>query len=137
MISHFQNMMSVKRDLVQKAIWGRELSREEADRASRGLTERRFPKGSYICRKGEKLDYWTGVTHGLVKVSLVSEKGEAATFMEIRPGGWFGEGSLLKDEARKYDAVALYDSRVSLLNKATVSGSMKIARISTGFWCDC
>ena len=34
-------------------------------------------------------------------------------------GGWFGEGSVLKDEPRKYDLVALRDTRLAMLNKAT------------------
>ena len=34
-------------------------------------------------------------------------------------GGWLGEGSLLKDEPRRYDVVALRDSRVAFMPRAT------------------
>ena len=34
-------------------------------------------------------------------------------------GAWFGEGSLLKNEPRKYDVVALRESRVALMPRAT------------------
>ena len=34
-------------------------------------------------------------------------------------GGWFGEGSLLRTEPRRYDAVALRETRVALMPRAT------------------
>jgi CRP-like cAMP-binding protein len=34
-------------------------------------------------------------------------------------GGWFGEGSLLKHEARRYDAIAIRDSQIALMPRAT------------------
>jgi CRP-like cAMP-binding protein len=37
----------------------------------------------------------------------------------VPTGGWFGEGSLLKDEARKYDVMALRDTRVARMPRAT------------------
>lgn len=111
--------MSTANDLVRSAIWARELSADEIERARRGLTERLFSKGSYVCHRGDRLDHWTGVTTGLVKISAISRAGKAMTFAGIGPGGWFGEGSVLKDEPRKYDLVAIRDTRLALLNKAT------------------
>lgn len=111
--------MSTANDLGRTAAWARDLSPEEIERARRGLTERFFPKGSYICHRDDRLDYWTGVITGLVKISAISRTGKAMTFAGIGPGGWFGEGSVLKDETRKYDLVALRDTNLALLNKAT------------------
>lgn len=111
--------MSMASDLVRSAIWARELSADEIERARRGITERQFPKGSYICHRGDRLDYWTGVVTGLVKISAISRSGKAMTFAGVGPGGWFGEGSVLKDEPRKYDLVAIRDTRFVMLNKAT------------------
>jgi CRP-like cAMP-binding protein len=37
----------------------------------------------------------------------------------MRTGVWFGEGSLLKNEPRQYDLVALRDTRLALMNKNT------------------
>ena len=34
-------------------------------------------------------------------------------------GGWFGEGTVLKDEPRRYDVVALRDTQMALMNRAT------------------
>jgi CRP-like cAMP-binding protein len=106
-------------DLVRTAIWARELGEDEIERARRGLTERQFPKGAYVCHRGDRLDYWTGVITGLVKISAISRSGKAMTFAGVGPGGWFGEGSMLKDETRKYDLVALRATSLAMLNKST------------------
>ena len=37
----------------------------------------------------------------------------------LHAGGWFGEGSVLKTEPRKYDVVALRDSRLAFMPRAT------------------
>ncbi|MGE0500474.1 MAG: Crp/Fnr family transcriptional regulator [Rhizobiaceae bacterium] len=106
-------------EFVETAGWARELAPEEFERARRGITERAFSKGNYVCHRGDRFDYWTGVINGLVKISAVSRSGKAVTFAGAGPGGWFGEGTMLKDEARKYDLVALRDTRLALMNKAT------------------
>ncbi len=43
----------------------------------------------------------------------VSADGKPTSFIGVGPGGWFGEGSLLKDEPRRYDIVALARERRS------------------------
>ena len=83
------------------------------------MTDWSVPAGGFVCRKGEAVEYWFGVIDGLVKVSSVSSDGKSVTFIGVPPGGWFGEGSLLKDEARRYDAVALRDSRIAGMPRAT------------------
>ena len=50
-------------------------------------------------RRGETAEAWTGVIEGLVKMSSVSAAGKSVTFTGIGAAGWFGEGSLLKNEA--------------------------------------
>jgi CRP/FNR family transcriptional regulator, cyclic AMP receptor protein len=111
--------MNTKIELVSAAIWAAELAGDEIERASRGISEKTFPKGSYVCHRGDRLDYWTGVVTGLVKISAISRDGKAMTFAGVGPGGWFGEGSVLKDEPRKYDLVAIRDTRLAMLSKAT------------------
>jgi CRP-like cAMP-binding protein len=111
--------MNTRIDLVRAAIWAAELADDEIERASRGISEKTFSKGSYVCHRGDRLDYWTGVITGLVKISAISRDGKAMTFAGAGPGGWFGEGSVLKDEPRKYDLVAIRTTRLAMLNKAT------------------
>jgi CRP/FNR family cyclic AMP-dependent transcriptional regulator len=75
--------------------------------------------GSLVCRKGESVEHWIGVVDGLVKMANVSADGKPTSFTGIPSGGWFGEGSLLKDEPRRYDIVALRDSTVAYVPRAT------------------
>ena len=72
-----------------------------------------------LCRRGEQAEHWIGVIDGLVKIGTVSVEGKAVTFIGVPPGGWFGEGALLKQEVRRYDAVALRDSRIAWMPRAT------------------
>jgi CRP-like cAMP-binding protein len=106
-------------DIAGRWAWAAELSGEEIERARKGITERQFSRGAYICHRGDRLDYWTGVAEGLVKISTISQSGKAMTFAGIGAGGWFGEGSVLKDEPRQYDLVALRDTRLIMMNRAT------------------
>jgi CRP-like cAMP-binding protein len=82
-------------------------------------TTRACPVGTHVCRKGESVEHWIGVVDGLVKMANVSADGKPTSFTGIGPGGWFGEGSLLKDEPRRYDIVALRDSTVAAMPRAT------------------
>lgn len=106
-------------ELKRIAFWSRDLRGEEFERARQGIIEKSFPKGAYICHRGDRLDAWTGVADGLVKLSSVSRTGKAVTIAGLRTGGWFGEGTVLKDEPRQYDLVALRDTRMALMNKTT------------------
>jgi len=101
------------------AFWSRDLSEPEFEQARRGIVERSFPKGAYICHRGDRLDAWTGVAAGIIKLSTVSRTGKAVTLAGLRAGGWFGEGTVLKNEARQYDLVALRDTRMALMNRST------------------
>jgi CRP/FNR family transcriptional regulator, cyclic AMP receptor protein len=101
------------------ATWSRDLNAAEIEQARRGVIEKSFPQGGYICHRGDKLDFWTGVTEGIIKLSTVASSGKAVTLAGIRAGGWFGEGTLLKDEPRQYDLVALRDTRMAMMNRAT------------------
>lgn len=101
------------------AFWSHDLSESEFDHARRGIIEKSFSKGSYVCHRGDRFDSWTGVVSGLIKLSTLSQSGKAVTLTGIRSGGWFGEGSVLKNEARQYDLFALRDTRMALMNRAT------------------
>jgi CRP-like cAMP-binding protein len=104
-------------ELRRVAFWADALTEEEAERARRGITERHYPAGSYICHRGDRLEQWTGVVTGLVKIGAISASGKAITFAGIGSGGWLGEGSVLKDEPRKYDLVALRNTRLALMSR--------------------
>jgi CRP/FNR family cyclic AMP-dependent transcriptional regulator len=100
-------------------LWARTLLPEQLLRIERETTERFIEAGAYVCKKGEPVEHWMGVTDGLLKMSSVSPEGKSVTFTGMLAGGWFGEGSLLKTEVRRYDVVALRDSHVAFMPRAT------------------
>ncbi len=81
--------------------------------------ERKVAKGGYVCRKGEPGEQWIGVVDGLVKLTGVSPNGKETTFTGVTSSGWFGEGTLLKNEHRRYDVVALRDSQIAYMPRST------------------
>lgn len=101
------------------SIWTRGLTEAQLTRVRAETIEREIPAGGFACRKGESVDYWVGVAEGLLKLSTDSPEGKTATLTGIAAGGWFGEGSLLRTEPRRYDAVALRDSRVAYMPRST------------------
>jgi CRP/FNR family transcriptional regulator, cyclic AMP receptor protein len=105
--------------LGQIAVWSKELLAEEAERARRGITERTYGKGAYICHQGDRFDCWAGMISGLVKLSTVSDSGKQVSLAGLAAGAWFGEGSILKNEPRRYDLVALRETRLGLMDLGT------------------
>jgi CRP/FNR family cyclic AMP-dependent transcriptional regulator len=101
------------------AFWSAELTNEEIERTRRGVTEKSFAKGAYICHRGDKLDPWIGVISGLVRIGTISQKGKTVTIAGMRAGIWFGEVSVLKKEPRQYDIVALRDAKLAMMGSAT------------------
>ncbi|MEJ6006559.1 Crp/Fnr family transcriptional regulator [Paucibacter sp. AS339] len=69
--------------------------------------------GERVCRIGRSATFWFGVIDGLLKMSNDDSSGRAITFTGIPPGGWFGEGTLLKREAYRYNIQALRRSVVA------------------------
>ena len=105
--------------MLAAAPWARALPAPRLARIEGETIIRECPAGSLVCRKGERVEHWIGVVEGLVKMANVSAEGKAMSFTGIGTGGWFGEGSLLKDEPRRYDIVALRDSRIAYMPRAT------------------
>ena len=106
-------------DFLSTCRWAESLSTEEMQRVASEIVEKRVPGGGYVCRKGEAVVNWIGVIDGLVKMSTLSAEGKLTTLTGVASGGWFGEGSLLKDEPRRYDILALRESRVACMPSAT------------------
>lgn len=107
------------RDVLRQTIWAKDLTPEQMARVEADTVEQCIAKGGYICRKGEMVDAWIGIIDGLAKINNLSPDGKSVTFTGIASGSWFGEGTLLKQEARKYDVVALRDSRVARMPAKT------------------
>lgn len=106
-------------ETIRNTAWARSLTAEQLARVEADVTERFVPAGGYACRKGEPVEHWVGAIDGLLKMSSVSPAGKIITFTGVLGGAWFGEGSLLKDTPRQYDVIALRDTRLALMPRAT------------------
>ena len=115
MTNHTQTL----KEHLHATIWGRVLTPAEMARVEADCFEQFVPRGGFVCRKGEALENWVGIIDGLVKINNFSPAGKNVTFAGVPTGGWFGEGSLLNNEHRKYDVVALRDSRLALMPRHT------------------
>ncbi len=111
--------MTTLADLLRESIWTQGLTDAQRLRVEKEVQMRFFAAGSSVARKGDVVDHWIGVVDGLVKINTLSADGRSTTFTGVPSGGWLGEGSLLKNEIRKYDVIALRDSHVALMPKGT------------------
>ena len=101
------------------AAWSRELKEPEFEVARAGIVEKSFRADEFIFMRGDRFDYWTGIVSGLARMGIVSRGGKATSFAGLTAGAWFGEGTMLKNEARRYDVVALRDTRVAMMDRTT------------------
>jgi CRP/FNR family transcriptional regulator, cyclic AMP receptor protein len=99
--------------------WFAALTPGEQDRAQDALAVSEAAPGDTICRIGRQATYWFGLVDGLLKMSNDDSQGTAITFTGVAPGGWFGEGTVLKREAYRYNIQALRKSRVAGLPSDT------------------
>lgn len=106
-------------ELLRTSAWGQSLTEEEMTRALAGTIERSFSAGAFICMKGETVDYWMGIIDGLGKMASHWTTGKTTSLTGISTGGWFGEGSLLKNETRRYDVMALRETSVAFMSRST------------------
>lgn len=106
-------------ELLRASLWGQALTALEMSRALAGTCERSYAAGAFICMKGEPVDSWMGIIDGLGKMASFWTTGKTTSLIGISTGGWFGEGSLLKNEPRRYDVMALRATRVAFMNRST------------------
>jgi CRP-like cAMP-binding protein len=99
--------------------WLRSLDAEEREVAIDDLKVVRVDTGELLCRVGRPVTYWFGVIDGLLKMSNDTELGVPITFTGMPPGGWFGEGTVIKREVYRYNIQALRKSLVAGLGVET------------------
>ena len=93
--------------------WLDSLQDEERERAIADLRVVKVSAGELLCRVGRPATYWFGVIDGLLKMSSDTAAGVPITFTGVPPGGWFGEGTVIKREAYRYNIEALRSSVVA------------------------
>jgi CRP/FNR family transcriptional regulator, cyclic AMP receptor protein len=105
------------RTALANAAWAKLLNSTELTLVVNSLQIKQYRAGDVVVGKGEAVTAWVGVLSGLVKINSVAQDGKTVTFTGVPPGGWLGEGSLLKNEPRKYDVVAIRASEVAFMPK--------------------
>ncbi len=93
--------------------WLQLLTPAERTRANAALMVGDARSGDYVCRVGKPAAYWLGVVDGLLKMSNEMPDGRSITLTGVPPGGWFGEGTVLKHETYRYNIQALRPSVVA------------------------
>lgn len=64
-------------------------------------------KGAVMMHAGSAVEGWHAVLSGLVMLQSPAGKGRSSAFIGVPDGEWFGEGSAMKPEPRRYNVVAL------------------------------
>lgn len=75
-------------------------------------------KGDVLLHAGDPVTGWYAVLSGLVKLQSQSAQGRLSVFLGVPAGEWFGEGSAMKTEPRRYDVIALRDTQLLCLPRA-------------------
>ncbi len=117
-------------NLLLAAAWAKTLTMDQQCDMLHSIKVREFTTGKVIVGKGEPVEAWVGVLSGLVKINSVSPEGKTVTFTGVPAGGWLGEGSLLKNEPRKYDVVSIRKSKIAFMPKRMFQ---KLLDTSIGF----
>jgi CRP/FNR family transcriptional regulator, cyclic AMP receptor protein len=104
---------------LQDIPWLAALQADERDRVVDDLRVVQVASGELLCRVGRPATFWFGVIDGLLKMSNDSARGLPITFTGVPPGGWFGEGTVIKREAYRYNIQALRRSVVAGLSVET------------------
>jgi len=95
------------------------LDATELERVRGDMRVLQVEPGELVCRVGRPVSYWFGVIDGLLKMSNDSALGMPVTFTGVPPGGWFGEGTVLKNEPYRYNIQALRKSVVAGITAGT------------------
>ena len=110
---------SVTGDELRRVPWWPLLDAVEVARVAADMQVAEAEVGEFLCRIGRPATLWFGVVEGLLKMSNDSAMGTPITFTGVPSGAWFGEGTLLKREAYRYNIEALRKSVVAGLPIAT------------------
>jgi CRP/FNR family transcriptional regulator, cyclic AMP receptor protein len=106
-------------DILTAHRWAHGLSQEVIAEVSRSIEIRKIAAGGVVCLTNEPVTHWIGVIDGLVKIVKDNYDGRITSLAAVPSGSWFGEGSLLKDEPRRYSVTAIRPSHVAFMPKRT------------------
>ncbi|WP_397475894.1 Crp/Fnr family transcriptional regulator [Pusillimonas sp.] len=116
---HIQTISLSRDQLLSGADWFEPLGAKAKSHVRDDLIERTIGVGDALGHQGETQHHWFGVMEGLLKWSVNAIDGRTVTLGGQSVGSWFGEGTLLRSQPRQADIIALRDSRVAMLPRAT------------------
>ena len=108
-----------RQDALSDSSWFQSLTQGAQDRVRREACETPYRAGETVTRLGEQARNWIGVADGLVKISAVQRSGRVVMFSCVPEGSWIGEGAVLKNEQRRYEIIAMRDSRIVHVSAST------------------
>jgi CRP-like cAMP-binding protein len=100
---------------VRRSAWFCGLPPESRDLVVRTCSEKRLRAGDELVRMGDEATHWVGVMQGLLHMWVTDAQGQETTLAVIGEGEWCAEGSLIKRERYRYNAVAITSTSVALL----------------------
>src|SRR5205814_1083197 len=92
--------------------WMAELPDTTRERIVNSVYTLQGNKGEAILRANEEVKGWYAVLTGLVKLQSQLSQGRRQGYLGIPGGEWFGEGSVMKSEPRRYDVIALRETEL-------------------------
>jgi CRP/FNR family cyclic AMP-dependent transcriptional regulator len=114
----FHELLPASTRFLRQQPWFGNLPAPAQERIAAGVLVRSGAKGDTLLRAGEPVEGWYAVLSGLVKLQSQSVQGRLSVFLGVPGGEWFGEGSAMKTEPRRYDVIALRDSELLCLPRA-------------------
>lgn len=130
-------MTEVNSDALRKFLdaspWMAGLTPALAERVHRETLVRSFEAGATVCARGAPSVHWIGVVQGMLKIETITAGGKSASFIGVPAGSWVGEGSVIKGEIRPYDVVAIRDSVVAFMPRATFQSLMQESHPFSGW----
>lgn len=80
-----------------------------------GVRTLRGAKGDTVLAAGAEVEGWYAVLSGLVMLHSPEARGRHSAFLGVPDGEWFGEGSAMKAEPRRYRVIALRETQLMCL----------------------
>ncbi|WP_194273908.1 Crp/Fnr family transcriptional regulator [Variovorax paradoxus] len=99
--------------------WISNLTPIARDRVLADCYEHVYKNKEYVVRLKDPSLTWIGVIDGLLKVSSVTNEGRTVIFTAVPAGSWVGEGSVIKREPRRYELIAIRETRVLHMPRST------------------
>lgn len=106
-------------ETLRSSLWAETLTPKELAQVCDESYEMHVAAGAHLTRIGDAANSWYGVIEGVLIMTVCSPDGKESTFTGVTNGGWFGEGTLLKNDHWRYNGLAVRDSRLACVPRST------------------